>query len=107
MKCVEITVIYYRVVVGQHVSGGGEVVGHLNLSMVEVADGGHYSCTATNTAASVTHQAPLHVYGGKYGFKLLCLTIIIILFLLKISITFINRIGVLINHIIIILANKK
>ncbi|KAK8720692.1 hypothetical protein OTU49_013154, partial [Cherax quadricarinatus] len=41
----------------------GHVISHVNISGVRVEDGGSYSCTASNTAASVLHAAPLHVYG--------------------------------------------
>ncbi|KAA0184406.1 hypothetical protein HAZT_HAZT005375 [Hyalella azteca] len=52
--------------VGQHVTGLGDVVGHVNISSVRVEDGGHYACTATNVASSVTHEAPLSVYGPPH-----------------------------------------
>nr|XP_053639082.1 cell adhesion molecule Dscam2-like [Cherax quadricarinatus] len=52
-----------RLVVGQYVSVHGQVISHVNISGVRVEDGGSYSCTASNTAASVLHAAPLHVYG--------------------------------------------
>lgn len=56
---------YFRLLVGQHVSGMGDVVGHVNISSVRVEDGGHYACTATNSASSVVHEAPLNVYGEQ------------------------------------------
>ncbi|XP_047741073.1 Down syndrome cell adhesion molecule-like protein Dscam2 [Hyalella azteca] len=55
-----------RMLVGQHVTGLGDVVGHVNISSVRVEDGGHYACTATNVASSVTHEAPLSVYGPPH-----------------------------------------
>ncbi|XP_071527560.1 cell adhesion molecule Dscam2-like isoform X6 [Panulirus ornatus] len=55
-----------RLVVGQYVNVHGQVISHVNISGVRVEDGGSYSCTATNTAASVVHAAPLHVYGRPH-----------------------------------------
>ncbi|XP_068213179.1 cell adhesion molecule Dscam2-like isoform X2 [Palaemon carinicauda] len=55
-----------RLVVGQYVSVHGEVISHVNISGVRVEDGGSYSCSATNSAASVVHSAPLHVYGPPH-----------------------------------------
>ncbi|XP_042228251.1 LOW QUALITY PROTEIN: Down syndrome cell adhesion molecule-like protein Dscam2 [Homarus americanus] len=51
---------------GQYVNVHGQVISHVNISGVRVEDGGSYSCTATNTAASVVHAAPLHVYGRPH-----------------------------------------
>ncbi|KAG7165542.1 Down syndrome cell adhesion molecule-like protein 2-like 10, partial [Homarus americanus] len=55
-----------RLVMGQYVNVHGQVISHVNISGVRVEDGGSYSCTATNTAASVVHAAPLHVYGRPH-----------------------------------------
>ncbi|XP_076065783.1 cell adhesion molecule Dscam2-like isoform X4 [Oratosquilla oratoria] len=55
-----------RLVVGQYVNVHGEVVSHVNITGVRVEDGGTYSCTATNSASSVVHKAPLYVYGLPY-----------------------------------------
>ncbi|XP_042865020.1 Down syndrome cell adhesion molecule-like protein Dscam2 [Penaeus japonicus] len=55
-----------RLVMGQYVSVHGEVISHVNISGVRVEDGGSYSCSASNSAASVVHAAPLHVYGTPH-----------------------------------------
>ena len=41
----------------------GEVISHVNITSTRVTDGGTYTCTAKNHAASVSHSAPLHIYG--------------------------------------------
>ena len=49
---------------GQYVSAHGDVISHVNVSSVHVADGGTYSCSARNSAGSVSHSARLNVYGS-------------------------------------------
>lgn len=49
--------------IGQYVSGNGDVISHVNISAVRVSDGGLYRCEASNTAGAVSHQARLNVYG--------------------------------------------
>ena len=41
----------------------GEVVSHVNISRVEVQDGGLYQCTASNRAGIASHSARLNIYG--------------------------------------------
>ncbi|XP_050730025.1 cell adhesion molecule Dscam2-like [Eriocheir sinensis] len=53
----------HRLVKGQFVSAGGEVISHVNISSVQVVDGGTYSCSAENSAGTDTHSARLNVYG--------------------------------------------
>ena len=48
---------------GQYVSSHGDVISHVNISSVHVADGGTYTCTAENSAGKVYHSARLNVYG--------------------------------------------
>ncbi|KAF2352139.1 Fibronectin type III [Trinorchestia longiramus] len=48
---------------GQFVSSHGDVISHVNISSVRVADGGLYRCMAQNTAGQVHHSARLNVYG--------------------------------------------
>ncbi|XP_069995909.1 cell adhesion molecule Dscam2 [Penaeus vannamei] len=55
-----------RLVVGQYVGVGGSVVSHVNITSVRAEDGGAYTCTATNRAGTVAHQARLNVYGPAY-----------------------------------------
>lgn len=52
-----------RLVKGQYVSAEGDVISHVNISSVHVADGGTYTCTAANTAGEASHAARLNVYG--------------------------------------------
>ncbi|ROT66231.1 putative Down syndrome cell adhesion molecule-like protein Dscam2 [Penaeus vannamei] len=39
---------------------------HVNITSVRAEDGGAYTCTATNRAGTVAHQARLNVYGPAY-----------------------------------------
>ena len=55
--------IYFRYLMGQYVTSHGDVISHVNVSSVQVSDGGTYTCTADNTAGVVTHSARLNVYG--------------------------------------------
>ncbi|KAA0202807.1 hypothetical protein HAZT_HAZT010652 [Hyalella azteca] len=48
---------------GQYVSAHGDVISHVDISSVRVADGGLYQCTAHNTAGQAHHSARLNVYG--------------------------------------------
>ena len=62
-----IRIIFSRVMVGQYVTLNGEVVSHVNISQSRVIDGGHYSCKAKNSIGSVSHGAPLHIYGRLFS----------------------------------------
>ncbi|XP_050724052.1 cell adhesion molecule Dscam2-like [Eriocheir sinensis] len=53
----------HRLVKGQYVSAEGDVISHVNISSVHVADGGAYTCTAANSAGEAAHSARLNVYG--------------------------------------------
>lgn len=44
----------------------GKVVSYLNVSSVQVEDGGEWTCTAANAAGSASHSARLNVYGLPY-----------------------------------------
>ena len=48
---------------GQYVSSVGDVVSHVNVSSVQISDGGSYTCIASNSAGEVSHSARLNVYG--------------------------------------------
>ena len=48
---------------GQYVSSLGDVVSHVNITSVQVPDGGTYACSAKNSAGIVMHSARLNVYG--------------------------------------------
>ncbi|XP_015428966.1 PREDICTED: Down syndrome cell adhesion molecule-like protein Dscam2 [Dufourea novaeangliae] len=52
-----------RFMIGQYVTVHGEVISHVNISVVHVEDGGQYRCTASNRVARVHHSAPLNIYG--------------------------------------------
>ena len=52
-----------RYLMGQYVSAHGDVISHVNVSAVDVSDGGTYTCTARNDAGEDTHSARLNIYG--------------------------------------------
>ncbi|XP_012280177.1 Down syndrome cell adhesion molecule-like protein Dscam2 [Orussus abietinus] len=52
-----------RFVIGQYVTVHGDVISHVNVSVVRVEDGGEYRCTAVNRVAKVHHTARLNIYG--------------------------------------------
>lgn len=43
--------------------GGGETTGYLNITSVQIEDGGEYTCVARNLAGEAKHSARLNVYG--------------------------------------------
>lgn len=49
--------------IGQYVTVHGDVISHVNISVVHVVDGGEYRCTAANRVSKVHHAAPLNIYG--------------------------------------------
>ncbi|XP_076675907.1 cell adhesion molecule Dscam2 isoform X2 [Andrena cerasifolii] len=52
-----------RFMIGQYVTVHGDVISHVNISVVHVVDGGEYRCTAANRVSKVHHAAPLNIYG--------------------------------------------
>jgi hypothetical protein len=48
---------------GQYVTIHGDVISHVNISTVQVEDGGNYQCTARNKVGEVSHSADLRIYG--------------------------------------------
>ncbi|XP_059489075.1 cell adhesion molecule Dscam2-like isoform X3 [Neocloeon triangulifer] len=52
-----------RFVMGQYVTIHGDVISHVNISTVQVEDGGNYQCTARNKVGEVSHSADLRIYG--------------------------------------------
>lgn len=52
-----------RFMIGQYVTVHGDVISHVNISVVHVEDGGEYRCTAANRMARVHHSARLNIYG--------------------------------------------
>ncbi|RZF37300.1 hypothetical protein LSTR_LSTR005632 [Laodelphax striatellus] len=55
-----------RFVIGQYVSLHGDVISHVNISNVQVQDGGIYQCTAGNRIGQVSHSAQMRVYGVPF-----------------------------------------
>ncbi|XP_022253768.1 Down syndrome cell adhesion molecule-like protein Dscam2 [Limulus polyphemus] len=53
-----------RVRIGDYVSRSGNVVSFVNISNVQVQDGGAYECTAGNDVGSIRHSARLNVFGN-------------------------------------------
>jgi Immunoglobulin I-set domain len=54
---------FCRFVMGQYVTIHGDVISHVNISTVQVEDGGNYQCTARNKVGEVSHSADLRIYG--------------------------------------------
>ncbi|XP_076322350.1 cell adhesion molecule Dscam1-like isoform X2 [Tachypleus tridentatus] len=52
-----------RVIVGDFVNTDEEVVSYVNISSVQVEDGGHYKCAAGNGAGTAAHIEKVDVYG--------------------------------------------
>ncbi|XP_078048429.1 cell adhesion molecule Dscam2 [Augochlora pura] len=55
-----------RFMIGQYVTVHGEVISHVNISVVHVEDGGEYRCSASNRVAKVYHSARLNIYGHPH-----------------------------------------
>uniref|UniRef100_T1JCP3 Down syndrome cell adhesion molecule-like protein Dscam2 n=1 Tax=Strigamia maritima TaxID=126957 RepID=T1JCP3_STRMM len=55
-----------RIRVGEYNDMNGNVISHVNISRVQVEDGGLFACTASNKAGNTTHTAPIAVYGNPY-----------------------------------------
>ena len=49
--------------VGQYVTANDAVISHLNITNVQIEDGGRYECSARNSIGSVEHSASVNVYG--------------------------------------------
>ncbi|XP_042899058.1 cell adhesion molecule Dscam1 isoform X2 [Parasteatoda tepidariorum] len=52
--------------VGDYVTSEGHVMSYVNITDTHVEDGGEYSCSASNTVASVRHTARLDIYGPPF-----------------------------------------
>lgn len=52
--------------IGQYMTVHGDVISHVNISHVDVEDGGEYTCTAENRAGKMSHSARLNIYGNVY-----------------------------------------
>ncbi|KAF4532567.1 hypothetical protein B566_EDAN008491 [Ephemera danica] len=52
-----------KFLIGQYVTIHGDVISHVNISSVQVEDGGTYQCTALNRVGEVSHSAALRIYG--------------------------------------------
>ncbi|CAG7701335.1 unnamed protein product [Allacma fusca] len=55
-----------RIILGDHVTSHGDMISYYNVSGTRVEDGGLYSCTASNTVATVRHSARLNIYGAPW-----------------------------------------
>ncbi|GBO44119.1 Down syndrome cell adhesion molecule-like protein Dscam2, partial [Araneus ventricosus] len=49
--------------VGDYVTRDSRVVSYVNITSIQVEDGGLFSCKATNEVGSVTHAARINVFG--------------------------------------------
>lgn len=49
--------------IGQYVTVFGDVISHVNISVVKSDDGGEYECTARSRAGSMSHTGRLNIYG--------------------------------------------
>ncbi|GAB6026763.1 Down syndrome cell adhesion molecule-like protein 1 [Chamberlinius hualienensis] len=61
-----LTTISGSITVTESVDHHGDVVSYLNSTHLTVADGGEYSCVATNRAGFVTHSARINIYGSPF-----------------------------------------
>ena len=52
--------------IGQYVTVFGDVISHVNISVVKSEDGGEYECIAQSKAGSVKHSGRLNIYGNYY-----------------------------------------
>lgn len=52
-----------RLMIGQYVTVFGDVISHVNISVVKSDDGGEYECTARSRAGSMSHSGRLNIYG--------------------------------------------
>ncbi|CAH1795907.1 unnamed protein product [Owenia fusiformis] len=55
-----------RLRVSSYVNPKGDVISHVNISKVEVSDGGQYKCSATNSVGQAMRVGKLNVYGVPY-----------------------------------------
>lgn len=56
----------HRYTFDQFIDGNGHVTTHLNITHVNVDDGGLYTCIASNPMGSISQKARLNVYGPPY-----------------------------------------
>ncbi len=49
--------------IGQYVTVFGDVISHVNISVVKSDDGGEYACEARSRAGSMSHSGRLNIYG--------------------------------------------
>ncbi|XP_052129243.1 cell adhesion molecule Dscam2-like isoform X3 [Frankliniella occidentalis] len=55
-----------RFVIGQYMTLHGDVISHVNISNVQVEDGGIYQCVASNRVGDARHSADMRVYGPPH-----------------------------------------
>ena len=53
----------HRIQYGDYVSLSGDVVSYVNISSVQTADSGLYTCSASNSAGQISHSEFIHVAG--------------------------------------------
>lgn len=53
----------HRYNTGEFIDSRGDIVSHLNITRVQVEDGGEYMCKAVNRAGRIEHRARINVFG--------------------------------------------
>lgn len=52
--------------IGQYVTMFGDVISHVNITVVKTEDGGEYECKAVSRVGYASHSARLNIYGKSY-----------------------------------------
>ena len=56
-------ILCFSLLIGQFMSGNGDVISHVNITHVRAIDGGFYTCQAENQAGKIKHTAKINIYG--------------------------------------------